>query len=94
VHAGLNPLRDVRSQLNEDIFWIRDEFIQNIHNFGRIVVFGHTPYEDVLVHPPYKIGIDTGLVYGNLLSVVELTKQSVLQIKRGTTEVKLKALGT
>jgi len=94
VHAGLNPLRDVRSQLNEDIFWIRDEFIQNIHNFGRIVVFGHTPYEDVLVHPPYKIGIDTGLVYGNKLSVVELTKQRVMQIKRGTAEVTSKVLGS
>jgi serine/threonine protein phosphatase 1 len=93
VHAGLNPLRDVRSQLNEDIFWIRDEFIQNIHNFGRIVVFGHTPYEDVLVHPPYKIGIDTGLVYGNLLSVVELTNRRVFQIKRGAKEVTVKSFG-
>ena len=93
VHAGLNPLRDVRSQLNEDIFWIRDEFIQNIHNFGRIVVFGHTPYEDVLVHPPYKIGIDTGLVYGNMLSVVELTKHQVFQIKRGAHDVTVKSFG-
>ena len=26
VHAGLNPLRDVTAQLDEDLFWIRDEY--------------------------------------------------------------------
>lgn len=60
VHAGLNPLRDLTSQLDEDLFWIRDEFIANIHYFDKTVIFGHTPYQDVMFHRPYKIGIDTG----------------------------------
>lgn len=87
AHAGLNPLRDLRFQLDDDLYWIRDEFIQNMHYFKKTVVFGHTPFEDVLFHLPYKIGIDTGLVYGNALSCIEVTGEQVFQIVTGETEV-------
>lgn len=87
VHAGLNPLRPLRAQLDQDIYWIRDEFILNVHHFDKTVVFGHTPYKDILLHLPYKIGIDTGLVYGNLLTCIELTQNKIFQIERGGSEV-------
>ena len=38
---------------------------------GRRVVFGHIPYASPLVRPD-RIGIDTGAVFGNLLTAVEL----------------------
>ena len=82
AHAGLNPRRDLRSQMDRDLFWIRDEFIHNVHRFERTVVFGHTPYENVLFHLPFKIGIDTGLVYGNKLSCVELVSSEIYQVPR------------
>ncbi|RMG40221.1 MAG: serine/threonine protein phosphatase [Candidatus Dadabacteria bacterium] len=88
VHAGLNPLRDLRAQLDKDIFWIRDEFISNVHYFDRIVLFGHTPYEEVMFHIPYKIGIDTGLVYGNKLTCIELNEQRLIQVEAGSSKVK------
>lgn len=88
VHAGLNPLRDLRSQLDQDIYWIRDEFIKNIHHFEKTVVFGHTPYKNLLLDIPYKIGIDTGLVYGNRLSCIELVEKQGFQIKRGQKRIK------
>jgi serine/threonine protein phosphatase 1 len=87
AHAGLNPERDLLHQVGEDLFWIRDPFINNIHRFERVVVFGHTPYEDVLFHLPYKIGIDTGLVYGNMLTAVELVHGHVFQVKRSGEKV-------
>ena len=87
VHAGLNPLRDLRAQLDEDLFWIRDEFIHNIHRFEKTVIFGHTPYQDVMYHPPFKIGIDTGLVYGNKITCIELLSGTVFQVRRGEQEV-------
>lgn len=87
VHAGINPLRELDAQVEEDIFWIRDVFIQNIHKLDKTVIFGHTPFEDVLFHLPYKIGIDTGLVYGNALTCLELTEQVVLQIRAGGRRV-------
>lgn len=87
VHAGLNPLRDLTSQNDSDVFWIRDEFIQNIHSFDATVVFGHTPHQEVVLHLPYKIGIDTGLVFKNKLTCLELFSKKLLQIQRFSTDV-------
>lgn len=87
VHAGLSPLRDLRAQLDRDLFWIRDEFIANIHHFKKTIIFGHTPYRDVMFHHPYKIGIDTGLVYGNRLTCIEMIAKEVYQVRRGKSKV-------
>ena len=71
VHAGLRPKVRLESQEAEDLLWIRDKFIYSKYNFGKPVVFGHTPLEKPLVEPN-KIGIDTGAVYGNALTCVQL----------------------
>lgn len=88
VHAGLSPIIDLKHQEDEHIFWIRDEFIHNIHYFEKTVVFGHTPFEDLLFHLPYKIGIDTGLVYGNTLSCIEVLGQNAYQLGYGDSFVR------
>jgi serine/threonine protein phosphatase 1 len=72
--------------------WVRAEFVRNPHNLGKTVVFGHTPFDDVLLDLPYKIGIDTGVVYGNRLSAVELVQGSLFQVERGDTEVRISSL--
>jgi len=87
VHAGLRPTRPLEAQLDEDIFWIRDEFILNTHCFGKTIVFGHTPFREVFLNMPFKIGIDTGLVYGNALSCIELRSGNVLKVARGGASV-------
>jgi serine/threonine protein phosphatase 1 len=89
AHAGLNPLRDLTNQVDEDLFWIRDEFISNIHYFDKTVIFGHTPHQDVVFHLPYKIGIDTGLVYGHKLTCLELIKKKIFQIRHKHKKVKV-----
>jgi serine/threonine protein phosphatase 1 len=71
VHAGLRPKVPLDSQQAEDLLWIRDKFIYSKYEFGKPVVFGHTPLEKPLVEPN-KIGIDTGAVYGNTLTCVQL----------------------
>ena len=71
VHAGLRPKINLESQKTEDLLWIRDKFIYSRYNFGKPVVFGHTPLEKPLVESN-KIGIDTGAVYGNALTCVQL----------------------
>jgi serine/threonine protein phosphatase 1 len=87
VHAGVNPLKRLEEQEPQDLFWIRDEFIMNIHRLQKTVVFGHTPFQDVMFHLPYKIGIDTGLYYGNLLTCIETINQEVYQIARKSEKV-------
>ena len=94
AHAGLNPLRDLKAQLDEDLFWIRDEFISNIHYFRRVVIFGHTPYQDIMFHLPYKIGIDTGLVFGNKLTCIEVLQGHVYQIEYGEQSVRKETFQT
>lgn len=92
VHAGVNPFNPLEKQLVRDLMWIRREFTTFEHNLGKTVVFGHTPFEDVLIHLPFKIGIDTGLVYGNKLSAVELVHGSLYQVDRGDSVVRQSSL--
>ena len=92
AHAGLNPLRDLSSQNDSDVFWIRDEFIANIHSFNHTVVFGHTPHQDIVLDLPFKIGIDTGLVFGNKLTCLEVMSGKVLQVPRNKNEVLTSAI--
>jgi serine/threonine protein phosphatase 1 len=71
VHAGLRKKVPLASQKKMDLLWIRDEFIHSNFNFGKRVIFGHTPFKEPLLESN-KIGIDTGAVYGNRLTCVQL----------------------
>ena len=79
VHAGLKPGIPLEQQDRDDILWIRNEFIASTHDFGKIVVFGHTPLYAPLVGVN-KIGIDTGAVYGGKLTCVELPEIRIYQV--------------
>jgi serine/threonine protein phosphatase 1 len=87
VHAGLRPTRALEDQTDEDRFWIREEFITVPHRFPFTILFGHTPQREVFLDLPYKIGLDTGLVYGNKLSCLELKARRLLQVRREAREV-------
>ncbi len=71
VHAGLRPGVPLPEQDMDDLIWSRFEFILSPHDFGKRVIFGHTPFSVPLVEPN-KIGIDTGAVYGGPLTCLEL----------------------
>ncbi len=88
VHAGISPLRALEDQREEDLLWIREEFIRNRHRLRQTVVFGHTPQREVLWHLPFKIGLDTGCVYGNKLSSLDFTSGTLLQVERASRNVK------
>jgi serine/threonine protein phosphatase 1 len=77
VHGGLKPGVPLGEQVEEDLLWIRGEFIASMEDFGRLVVFGHTPFKQPLVMPN-KIGIDTGAVYGNLLTCLKLPQREFI----------------
>ncbi len=87
VHAGIAPLRSLEEQDEEDMLWIREEFLRNRHLLPYTVVFGHTPQREVLWHMPYKIGIDTGCVYGNKLSCLDFTSGVLVQVERRTRRI-------
>ena len=78
VHAGLRTGLPPREQTMNDLLWIRHEFIEARDDFGKIVVFGHTPLNNPLISKN-MIGIDTGAVYGGKLTCVELPKIKIYQ---------------
>ena len=79
VHAGLRPGIPLAEQSPEDLLWIRHEFIDADWDFGRTVVFGHTPLSKPLIEKN-KIGIDTGAVYGGRLTCIELPSRKITQV--------------
>jgi serine/threonine protein phosphatase 1 len=92
VHAGLAPERSLEEQCDEDMLWIRDEFIGHPHPFPYTVLFGHSPRREVLLDLPYKIGLDTGVVYWNKLSCLELESKLLFQIRRAEHHVERRDL--
>ena len=88
VHAGIRPTRPLEAQEPEDLLWIREEFITSPHNLPHTIVFGHTPQRHVLLDPPYKIGIDTGCVYGGRLTAIELNEGLLHQVAYGSDRVR------
>lgn len=59
VHAGLRPGVAIEEQRRSDMRWIRTSFLDSGHEFGKLVVHGHSISKDVVVRPN-RIGIDTG----------------------------------
>jgi serine/threonine protein phosphatase 1 len=79
VHAGLRDGVPLNLQAEEDLLWIREEFIYSAFDWNKRIIFGHTALETPFVTPG-KIGIDTGAVYGNRLTAVELPKMKFYQV--------------
>jgi len=92
VHAGIHPGKDLTQQTEEELLWIRYEFIGRPHRLPYTVLFGHTPLKEVLFDLPYKVGLDTGLVYGNALSCLEVSEKILYQIQRGGQRVTRKTV--
>ncbi len=71
VHAGIRPGIPLERQREEDMLWIRDDFLGSGRDHGRIVVHGHsiTSEPEVL---PNRIGIDTGAFASGTLSCLVL----------------------
>ncbi len=74
LHAGLRPGVPIERQAVMDMTWIREPFISSPYDFGKKVIFSHTPFEEPFVMGN-KIGIDTGAAYGMRLCCVELPSE-------------------
>jgi serine/threonine protein phosphatase 1 len=79
VHAGIRPGVPIEMQREEDLLWIRDEFLRSQQEFGKCVVHGHSISRQADFQPN-RIGIDTGAFASGTLTclVLEGTKQELI----------------
>jgi serine/threonine protein phosphatase 1 len=71
VHAGIRPGVSLAGQKEQNLIWIRDEFLKSDADFGKTIVHGHS----IASQPSLKdnrIGIDTGAWHTDLLTCLVL----------------------
>ena len=71
AHAGVRPGVSLGEQVEQDLLWIRSQFLNSDEYFGKVVVHGHTPDKNV-EFKPNQIGIDTGAFMTNILTCLVL----------------------
>lgn len=71
VHAGVRPGISLARQIEDDLLWIREDFLSSRASFGKVVVHGHTPTE-MAVFKSNRIGIDTGAYMTGVLTCLVL----------------------
>ena len=76
AHAGVRPGVELSRQIENDLLWIRDEFLSSDEDFGKIVIHGHTPTHEVEVEPN-RINIDTGAFATGRLTCLVIEDQSL-----------------
>lgn len=74
-HAGIRPGVALEAQHENDLLWIRDDFLRSRANHGKVVVHGHTP----VMEPESRtnrINIDTGAFISGTLTCLVLEGSS------------------
>jgi len=75
VHAGVRPGIALDEQIPQDALWIREEFLESKHDFGKIIVHGHSPIERATRYSN-RINVDTGAYATGRLTAAVLEGQS------------------
>jgi serine/threonine protein phosphatase 1 len=77
VHAGVRPGIPLPQQKEEDLLWIRDEFLSSNKNFGKFIVHGHTPVLKPDIRPN-RINIDTGVYATGILTLLTVQEDHMV----------------
>jgi serine/threonine protein phosphatase 1 len=76
VHAGVKPGTPLDQQSEDDLLWIRQEFLDHEGDFGKLVIHGHTPVKSV-DDRGNRINIDTGAYATGCLSALVIDGSTV-----------------
>jgi serine/threonine protein phosphatase 1 len=72
VHAGVRPNVPLEQQAEQDLLWIRHEFMEYRGPLPRRIVHGHTIVGDFPEVTPNRISIDTGAYRSGILTAAVL----------------------
>jgi len=74
VHAGINPAVPLDRQTEHDQLWIREPFLSDPRDFGRLIVHGHTPLPSGRPDQrANRLNLDTAAVFGGPLTAAVFT---------------------
>lgn len=79
VHAGVRPGTPLSRQREDDLLWIREDFLLHEEPFEKIIVHGHTPVKEPDVRKN-RINIDTGAYATGRLTCLKLEQDQILFI--------------
>ena len=66
VHAGIRPGVPMEEQVEDDLLWIRDGFLEDTRDHGSLIVHGHTALDRPEAYPN-RVNLDGGAGYGRPL---------------------------
>ncbi len=79
VHAGIRPGVPLADQTEDDLVWIRHDFLDDTRDHGPLIVHGHTAI-DAPTHYCNRVNIDSSAAYGGPLSAIVVEGRDVWQI--------------
>jgi len=71
VHAGIRPGVAIADQVEDDLIWIREGWLDDTRDHGKLVVHGHTAL-DYPVHHGNRVNVDGGAGFGRTLVPVAI----------------------
>jgi hypothetical protein len=80
VHAGIRPGVPINEQTEDDLLWIRDDFLTYEQPFERFVVHGHTPVRAPDLRSN-RINIDTGAFATGRLTCIVIEGTAIAQLR-------------
>ena len=84
VHAGLPSIPLDRLDIERHrstMLWTRGRFLQTNYDWGKVVVHGHTPVDNVTIRPN-RVNIDTGVVFNRRLTALALPGERQFSVRR------------
>ncbi len=82
VHAGVRPGVPLEAQAEQDLLWIREEFLMDRRPLGAVIVHGHTPAARPF-RDGRRIGLDTGAYLSGKLTAARFEHETVEFITTG-----------
>ncbi len=79
VHAGIRPGVPIRKQMEEDLLWIRQEFLSYEQRFEKYVVHGHTPVPTPDIRSN-RTNIDTGAFATGRLTCIAIEGSTIVPL--------------
>jgi serine/threonine protein phosphatase 1 len=90
VHAGINLDRPLNNQTEDDMVWIRENWLDNPKKAAKLILHGHTIVKEI-THYGNRVNIDTGAAWGDKLSAVVTIGADIWEVtQHGRIEIKHK----